>query len=159
MNINHQYKLTLKWTGNKGQGTNDYAAYERSHNINIENKVELQCSSDAPFRGDYTKHSPEDFFLASVSSCHMLWYLHLCADSGIVVLEYTDFAEGILSVFKDKVGCFTKVILNPLVIVSESSMIEKAIELHNKANQNCFIANSLNFKVDHIPTIKSIKEK
>jgi organic hydroperoxide reductase OsmC/OhrA len=81
----------------------------------------------------------------------MLWYLHLCADAGVNVLEYTDDAIGIMVTEKGGVGKFIEVTLNPQVVVSEPSMIEKAIELHQTANQKCFIANSVNFPVHHQP--------
>jgi organic hydroperoxide reductase OsmC/OhrA len=74
--------------GNTGTGTADYKTYERSHIISIENKTDIQATSDAAFRGDKTKHNPEDLFLSSFSSCHMLWYLHLCATADINVVPY-----------------------------------------------------------------------
>ena len=81
----HQYKSNLRWTGNTGTGTSNYRGYERSHSIRIDNKPELLMSSDPAFRGDRSKHNPEELLLASLSSCHMLWYLHLCAEAGVVV--------------------------------------------------------------------------
>lgn len=83
MSVTHNYKLTTMWTGNKGTGTSDYNAYERSHKIIIDHKVEIAGSSDSSFRGDKTKHNPEDLLLSSVSACHMLWYLHLCSQASI----------------------------------------------------------------------------
>lgn len=153
MSKHHQYKLTVKWTGNTGLGTKDYAAYERSHEIAIKGKKKLLCSSDSPFRGDKKKHNPEDLLLASLSSCHMLWYLHLCADEGVIVLEYTDHAEGKMIQTSNGSGYFTEVVLNPVVVVSEASMVKKANELHKKANSFCFIANSVKFSVYHKPQI------
>ncbi len=82
----HKYNATIKWTGNKGSGTSNYQAYEREHLICIENKQNIIGSSDPAFRGDKTKHNPEELLLASISSCHMLWYLHLCSEAGVVVI-------------------------------------------------------------------------
>ncbi len=152
MNKEHNYRLTVEWTGNKGEGTCDYRSYERSHTISVDNKVNLICSSDTPFLGDNTKHNPEDFLLASISSCHMLWFLHLCADAGIIVVAYTDKATGTMIQTEKGGGHFTEVTLNPLVTVTEKSMITKANELHEIARERCFIANSLNFPVNHKPT-------
>ena len=149
MSKHHHYKLTVTWTGNKGEGTKDYTAYERGHTIEIAGKKKILGSSDSPFRGDKKKHNPEDMLLASLSACHMLWYLHLCADENIVVLEYTDDAEGKMIQTSNGAGYFTEVVLNPTVLVAESRMIRKAIELHKKANQMCFIANSVKFEVYH----------
>lgn len=154
MNGQHNYNVTVKWTGNKGTGTSDYKAFERSHIIIVNNKVELSGSSDPAFRGDKTKHNPEELLVASLSSCHMLWYLHLCAEAGVVVVDYIDNATGIMMETSNGGGHFTEVTLNPIVIVTEDSMVEKANKLHKKANELCFIANSVNFPVHHKPTSK-----
>lgn len=155
MSVHHSYALTVKWTGNNGSGTSKYDAYERSHTISIKGKPDLICSSDVPFRGDGSKHNPEDFFLASLSTCHMLWYFHLCADAGVIVEEYTDEASGVLSLPKGEAGRFTEVILHPHVVVKSKDMIDKAIHLHEEANKKCFMANSVNFTVKHAPIITS----
>lgn len=145
----HNYNLTVKWTGNRGTGTSNYMAFDRSHLISIDNKTEISGSSDPAFRGDKTKHNPEDLLVASLASCHMLWYLHLCAEAKVIVVDYTDNATGIMVETLNGGGRFTEVTLNPIVTVTEGSMIEKANELHNKANELCFIANSVNFPVLH----------
>lgn len=152
MNTQHNYRLTIKWTGNNGTGTSAYTAFERSHSILVDNKVEIAGSSDPAFRGDKTKHNPEDLLLASVSSCHMLWYLHLCAVAGVIVTGYIDDATGIMLETSNGGGRFSEITLHPVVTVAAASMTEKANELHKKANELCFIANSLNFPVYHKPT-------
>ena len=147
----HTYNLTLEWTGNRGSGTVDYRAYERSHLIQIEHKLDIAASSDSSFRGDNTKHNPEELLLASLSSCHMLWYLHLCSEAGIIVVEYVDNAKGTMVEDINGGGRFTEVVLNPIVSVTQASMIDQANALHEKANKMCFIANSVNFPVMHRP--------
>ena len=149
MGKQHQYSLTTTWTGNQGSGTSGYRAYERSHILSVENKPEILASSDPSFRGDATKHNPEELLLASLSSCHMLSYLHLCADAGVIVTAYIDNATGIMEETPNGSGRFIAVTLYPLVTVTDASMIDKANELHHKANQLCFIANSCNFPVHH----------
>lgn len=156
MEKTHNYELTIQWTGNKGSGTSAYNAYERSHLLSVNGKADLHCSSDTPFLGDGSKYNPEDFLLASLSSCHMLWYLHLCADAGVIVVDYVDHATGVLTVISGPGSKFTEVTLNPVVTVKDASMIEEANQLHDKANEFCFIANSLNFKVAHRPQCKVI---
>ena len=151
MNGQHHYNLTVKWTGNTGTGTSNYRSFERSHTIIAGNKPAIFASSDPAFRGDKTKYNPEELFLASLSSCHMLWYLHLCAEAGVIVTDYVDNATGIMLETPDGGGHFTEVTLNPVVTVSEIAMTEKANELHTKANALCFIANSVNFPVYHKP--------
>lgn len=158
MNKNHQYKVTIEWTGNTGSGTSNYREYERSHNIRIENKPDISASSDPAFRGDRTKHNPEELLVASLSSCHMLWYLHLCSEAGVIVVSYEDPATGIMAETADGGGRFTEVTLNPVVTVTKKEMIEKAAWLHKKANELCFIANSVNFPVRHQPVIR-VSEK
>lgn len=144
----HHYSAHIQWTGNKGTGTSGYGAYDRSHTISIEGKPAILASSDTPFRGDGTKHNPEDFLLSALSSCHMLWYLHLCSDAGIIVVNYVDNATGILS---ETAGRFAEVTLNPVVTITDASQIEKANALHAEANKKCFIANSCNFPVKQQP--------
>jgi len=155
MSKEHFYNLTIKWTGNTGQGTLNYRSFERSHVIEVENKPQLLGSSDPAFRGDRSKHNPEDLLVASLSSCHMLWYLHLCAEAGVIVTEYIDYAKGIMVETANGGGKFKEVTLNPSVIVENESMIEKANSLHKKANELCFIANSVNFPVKHNANCKS----
>jgi Predicted redox protein, regulator of disulfide bond formation len=154
MSRSHRYSLTIKWTGNRGSGTSAYTAYDRSHSVLMENKPELLCSSDAAFRGDKTKYTPEDLLVASISSCHMLWYLHLCSEAGVVVTDYIDNAKGTMIVDDDGGGRFTEVTLYPEIVITDKSMEEKANELHKKANQLCFIANSCNFPIHHKPAYK-----
>jgi len=151
MEKSHHYAATIQWTGNNGSGTDDYRNYERSHLISIANKVDLLGSSDTAFRGDNTKHNPEDMLLASLATCHMLWYLHLCADAGVIVVDYLDNAKGIMVESAGGGGHFTEVTLYPKVTVVHESMVDKANALHHKANQFCFIANSVNFPVKHAP--------
>lgn len=149
MNTQHHYQATITWTGNKGAGTSNYKAYERDHTISMENKAEILGSSDPAFRGDKTRHNPEEMLVASLSACHMLWYLHLCAEAGVVVTSYVDEATGIMAETANGGGHFTSVTLQPTVTVTESAMIEKANALHVKANEMCFIANSVKFPVHH----------
>ncbi|MEO7049821.1 MAG: OsmC family protein [Ferruginibacter sp.] len=157
MNGQHNYNLTVKWTGNKGTGTSNYQAFERSHSIIIDNKAEISGSSDPAFLGDKTKHNPEELLVASLSSCHMLWYLHLCSEAKVVVVDYMDNATGTMTETSNGGGHFTEVTLNPIVTVTENSMIEKANVLHKKANELCFIANSVNFPVRHNATIETLR--
>lgn len=154
----HHYTSSITWTGNKGSGTSDYTSYSRDHVIQIPNKPDLQGSSDIVFRGDGTKYNPEDMLLAALSVCHMLWYLHLCADAGVIVTAYSDKPEGVLVQYEVGGGKFSKVCLNPTVIVAEESMIENALLLHERAHECCFISNSVNFSVQYLPRILTDKK-
>ncbi|SEA41183.1 Organic hydroperoxide reductase OsmC/OhrA [Arachidicoccus rhizosphaerae] len=157
----HIYNVNLVWTGNPltaaGQGTYSYTSYERSFEIHAEGKAVLQGSSDVAYRGDATKYNPEEMLVAALSSCHMLWYLHLCADNGITVLDYKDNALGYMepeSVLKNtngsvqlRPGKFTRIILQPEVRLSNPDDQPLATLLHQQAHKRCFIANSVNFDV------------
>jgi len=145
----HHYKTNLKWTGNTGKGTESYRGYERSHELTVNGKQPIEASSDPSFRGDHSKYNPEELFLASLSSCHMLWFLHCCTVSSVVVLEYTDTATATMIETEDGNGKFSEVVLHPHVKVKEGWMLDKIESLHKKANAFCFIANSCNFPVKH----------
>ncbi len=148
----HQYQTSLAWAGNKGSGTIDYRSYDRSYVISIDHKPDILGSSDSAFLGDKTKHNPEDLLVSSLSSCHMLWYLHLCAQNGVVVLDYKDNAVGKMTEQADGSGFFSEVILHPVVTISDAADTEKANALHEQANKMCFIAKSCNFPVRHEPS-------
>jgi organic hydroperoxide reductase OsmC/OhrA len=149
----HHYQLNLQWTGNKGSGTSGYRDYSRSHVIQKENKPEILGSSDPSFLGDPSHYNPEELFLSSLSSCHMLWYLHLCAVQGIQVMSYTDIPEGFMEENENGSGAFTSVILKPNVQIINEDQHDLAQKLHQTASEYCFIANSVNFKVRHEPKI------
>ena len=88
------YEIDVEWTGDRGQGTKTYTGYDRDHRILVRGRPPIWASADPSFRGDAKRYSPEDLLVASLSGCHMLWYLHLCADAGIVVTAYRDRAHG-----------------------------------------------------------------
>lgn len=151
----HHYVLTVEWTGNRGSGTDGYRTYGREHIVRIANKPDLVASSDPHFRGDASKHNPEDLLVAALSQCHMLSYLHVCVTHGIIVTAYNDRATGTMVTSPDGSGRFQEVTLHPEVTVKEERMIPMAQELHTLANKLCFIANSVNFPVHHRPTCKT----
>jgi organic hydroperoxide reductase OsmC/OhrA len=142
----HSYRIAVRWTGNTGSGTSSYRAYKRDHEIQSENKAAIAGSSDPSFRGDPTRYNPEELLVAAISSCHMLWFLHLCADAGIVIEDYEDNASGTMEEQSDGGGRFTEVVLHPRVTIV-SGNAKRCAELHEKAHALCFIANSVNFPI------------
>ncbi|HTV83768.1 MAG TPA: OsmC family protein [Dyella sp.] len=148
----HLYPVGVVWTGNRGDGTRTYQGYGREHEVRVAGKPAIAGSSDAAFRGDATKHNPEDLLVAALSSCHMLWYLHLAAQAGVVVTAYVDSAVGTLAE-RGKDGRFTEVVLRPLVTIAAGGDAERAARLHEDAHHACFIANSVNFPVRCEPRI------
>jgi organic hydroperoxide reductase OsmC/OhrA len=143
----HRYTIQLAWTGNRGEGTSSYRSYERSHVISVPGKPSIPGSSDPAFRGDRARYNPEELLVASLSGCHMLWYLHLCADAGIVVTHYADEAVGTMVETADGGGHFTEVVLRPAVVIAPGGDVEHARQLHHRAHELCFIASSVNFPV------------
>jgi organic hydroperoxide reductase OsmC/OhrA len=152
MHQTHAYEVGVAWTGNKGEGTSAYTAYERAHEITAEGKPAIPGSSDPAFRGDKTRYNPEELLVASLSACHMLWFLHLCADAHVVVTAYADKASGTMKLTADGGGHFTEVTLKPAVTIKEGCDPRLAEELHHRAHHLCFIANSMNFPVGVEPT-------
>ena len=155
MTREHRYRLEVAWTGNHGTGTSGYRSYGREHEIRAPGKPVLPGSSDPAFRGDPARWNPEETLVASLSACHMLWYLHLCADAGIVVTDYVDRAEGIMVEPADGTAKFERVILKPLVALAPGADPATARALHGEAHRRCFIANSVNFAVEHAPEFKT----
>jgi organic hydroperoxide reductase OsmC/OhrA len=143
----HSYAVAVTWTGNTGTGTSGYRNYERSHDISASGKHTIPGSSDPAFRGDAARWSPEDLLVASLSACHKLWYLHLCAEAGVVVEAYVDEAVGVMEESADGGGQFIEVVLKPRVRIAQGCDQAKALALHHAAHAKCFIARSVNFPV------------
>jgi organic hydroperoxide reductase OsmC/OhrA len=149
----HTYTSSLTWTGNLGTGTSGYTAYSRDHVYSMAGKPELPGSADPAFRGEASRYNPEELLVAALSSCHMLWYLHLCAAAGVRVVAYRDEAVGTMVEDKVKGGYFTKATLHPKVTIAEGSDADQARRLHEGAHAKCYIANSVNFPVECEPEI------
>ncbi len=144
----HRYEMTTTWTGNLGSGTSQYKAYSRNHEISAAKKAApIPGSSDPVFRGDPARYNPEDLLVGALSACHMLWVLHLCADAGIVVTEYSDHAVGEMIEHPDGSGEFSVVTLNPTMTITDASRIQDALALHHRAHEVCCLARSMNFPV------------
>lgn len=152
MNRPHRYRVDVIWTGNRGSGTDGYRNYSRNHVIRVPGKPELAGSSDPTFRGDATRHNPEDMLVAALSTCHMLSYLHMATVAGVVVTDYRDAAEGTMVTEGDG-GHFTEVVLRPVVTITAASDPARAEAAHEAAHHACFIANSVNFPVRCEPRI------
>lgn len=148
----HAYAIALDWTGNLGTGTSAYRNYTRNFDLAATGKPPILGSSDAAFRGDRSRWNPEDLLVASLSSCHMLWYLHLCAEAGIVCSKYRDDATGTMMETLDGGGHFVEVVLHPAITIRASDDADRAHALHERAHHLCYIANSVNFPVRCEPT-------
>lgn len=149
----HTYDVTVRWTGNTGSGTSGYRDYSRAHTVDVSGKPSIPGSSDPQFIGDRARWNPEELLVAALAACHKLWYLHLCADAGVVVTAYVDRARGFMSEDASGGGRFTRVVLCPEVEIGAGEDLDLATRLHHDAHKLCFIANSVNFPVDHVPTV------
>lgn len=152
--MRHEYGADLVWTGNQGEGTATYGGYSREHRVRMAGKPELALSADRLFRGDPSKHNPEDLLIAAIAGCHMLAYLALCARQGVNVIAYQDRAVGIMVTDRDGGGKFESVLLKPVVTIAPDSDERLALALHHTAHQQCFIANSCSVPIGHEPTIR-----
>ena len=143
----HHYPIHMKWTGNTGTGTREFRGYDRAHEYWVPGKPVIPGSSDPVFRGDKTRYNPEELLVMSLSSCHMLWFLHLSAVAGIVVTAYEDAASGTMVETADGGGHFTEVVLRPRVTCEPGTDTSRLAGIHERAHHLCFIANSVNFPV------------
>ena len=144
----HRYQVIVEWTGNLGQGTSDYRAYSRNYSISGPRKASpIDGSSDAAFRGDAARYNPEDLLVASVSACHMLWVLHLCAEAGIVVTAYTDEPAGLMQEHPDGSGEFSSVTLRPSLTLADPARKAELAAIHHRVHELCFIARSVKFPI------------
>ncbi|GAB2977026.1 OsmC family protein [Actinotalea caeni] len=152
----HSFSVNVTWTGAGSEGTTSYTSYSRDHEVVVEGKPPLLGSADAAFRGDASRYSPEDLFVASLSQCHMLWALHMAARAGVVVVGYSDRATGTMRVESAGAGQFIEVTLRPqLTVVGD---VDEAVvaKIHDDAHAHCFIARSVNFPVRHVPLVTEV---
>ncbi|HEY8718739.1 OsmC family protein [Pengzhenrongella sp.] len=162
MGILHSYAVDLTWTGAGETGTTSYTAYGRDHDVVIPGRPVLLGSADPAFHGSSARYSPEQLFVASLSQCHMLWFLHMAARDGVVVVGYSDEAAGTMRVESAGAGQFIEVVLRPRVtvrttprpagtdgVVSDDRPVTDArlASLHKLAHEHCFISRSVNFPV------------
>lgn len=143
----HTYATTVTWTGNLGEGTTRRGNHSRNHEIDVAGKPTIPGSSDPAFRGDPTRYNPEDLLVASLSACHMLWFLSLAGKAGINVTEYVDHAEGMMEETADGGGHFAHVVLRPQITVAVGTDLSHVDDVHHDAHEKCFIAQSVNMPV------------
>ena len=148
MSHKHGFESRVIWTGNRGTGTSAYKAYDRTWDMALPGKPIVHCSNDPMLGGDPSKYNPEDLLISALSSCHMLWYLHLCSQAGVTVIEYEDNAVGIGESEPSGKGKFVEAVLKPKIVVTADSNLEAAHTIHHEIHNYCFIARSVNFPVN-----------
>lgn len=154
MTKHHDFASTIVWTGNRGEGTRRYKGYDRSWDIAVPGKAVVHCSNDPMLGGDNTKMNPEDLLISSLAACHMLWYLHLASDAGIVVTSYRDNPVGHGETLSNGAGRFLSAVLRPEIGVLPGVDLELAASLHHRVHEYCFIARSVNFPVRYEPVFR-----
>lgn len=151
--MDHTYALDLEWQGNRGSGTSGYRDYARDVVLRAAGKPALEGSADPTFRGDASRWNPEELLVAALAQCHLLSYLHMAVIHGVVVTSYADSPVGTMA--QEGIGGhFTRVLLRPVVTVADASQVEVALRIHREAGEACFIASSVNFPVEHEPTVR-----
>ena len=121
--------------------------YSRVHTWHFDGGAEVLASSSPDIiptpMSDASAVDPEEAFLASVSSCHMLFFLSIASKKKYVIERYEDYPVGLLKEIKGK-KAITTITLSPKVIFDGNSPSIKTIEqMHNLAHSNCYIANSI----------------
>ena len=152
MDADHLFLASLVWTGNRGSGTSGTRAFGRDHVVSVAGKPDILGSAARVFHGDLDRWNPEEMLIAALAQCHLLSYLYVAVQNGIVVESYEDAAEGTLVTTPDGGGRFREVVLRPVVTISAGDAAVAAA-LHADANRLCFIASSVNFPVRHEPTV------
>ena len=152
----HDFASAIVWTGNRGEGTRAYKGYDRTWDIFLPGKDIINCSNDPLLGGDPAKMNPEDLLISALSACHMLWYLHLASNAGIVVTGYRDDPIGHGETLPNGAGRFLAAVLRPQISVQEGADLGFADELHHKVHDFCFIARSVNFPVSYEPTFNVV---
>ena len=141
-----EHRATIRWQNDSEEF--NIRSYSRDHQWEFESGQSLKASAAPAFRGSEDCVDPEEAFVASLSSCHMLTFLSLCASKKIAVNHYEDNAVGFLEKNAQGKYAMTRVILKPVVgFEAASPSAEELSELHSKAHQQCFIANSVSTEI------------
>ncbi len=138
-----EYRVTIDWKRETPEFT--YESYNRDHDWQFDAGIVVRASAAPAYKGSESCVDPEEAFVASLSSCHMLTFLAIACRKGLTVDTYRDYAVGILA--KDSTGrlAITKVTLRPEVGFGgdQQPTTEDVRQLHDQAHHTCFIANSV----------------
>ncbi len=152
-----EHTIQIRWERNNQKFSDN--RYSREHLWFFDGGIEVAASSSPqvvplPYSNDNAV-DPEEAFVASISSCHMLWFLSVAAKRGFIVDEYTDDAIGIMEKDTSKRLAITRVTLRPKVIFSGDKIPGKPDIhiLHEQAHDSCFIANSVKTEIRCEPVL------
>ena len=145
------YTATIRWT-RSGGGEFAKGHYSRAHEWAFDGGLTVPASPSphivpAPWN-DPNGVDPEEAFVASLSSCHMLFFVDFARRAGLVLDSYVDDAEGVLEKRADGKMAMTRVTLRPCITwVGDPPDAAAIADLHHRAHEACFIANSVTTKV------------
>ena len=151
-----EHRATIDWRLETAEFS--YPAYNRTHAWTFDGGVRVPAAAAPenipPSAAGAPGVDPEQAFVAAVSSCHMLWFLHLACNRKLKVTHYRDEAVGILEKGADGMEAITRVILRPAVSFDGAApAAEQLAQLHEKAHERCFIANSVKSEIIIEPRI------
>jgi organic hydroperoxide reductase OsmC/OhrA len=151
-----EYRATVEWA--RSTVDFDYKTYNRTHTLAFEGGIRVPASAAPanipPTAAGAPGVDPEQAFVASLSSCHMLWFLHLACRAKFIVDRYVDEASGVLEKNAEGRMAMTRVTLRPVVsYAGRAPGVEEHTQLHEGAHDKCFIANSVKTEVVIEPRI------
>jgi organic hydroperoxide reductase OsmC/OhrA len=133
-----------------------YDSYNRAHGMVFKSgAIRLDASAAPAFRGDEDRVDPEEAYVASLSSCHMLTFLAICARKRLIVDSYEDEAVGLLEKGANNKLWLSRVILRPLVRFAAGTMVDDNLlaDIHHQSHAECFVANSVKTAVTVVPRL------
>lgn len=146
----HTYATHLDWEGSTGAGNREYS---RNHTaVARPADASIALSSDPAFRGDSTRVNPEQLLVLAASSCQLLSFLALAAQSSIDVLGYEDNASGVMD-DRDEPARISRIALAPIIRVVSGVSHDEVMRLVERAHHECYIANTLNANVSIDATV------
>ncbi len=146
----HQYTAEILWE--RGDQTFTDNRYSRRHTIRLDGGLEVAGSSSPlvvplPY-SDPAAMDPEEAFVASLSSCHMLWFFSIAVRAGFCVDRYADHAVGVMAANEKRKFWVSRVTLRPAVTFSgRQPTADELTDMHHQAHEECFIANSVKTEV------------
>lgn len=147
-----EHRAGLRWTRTSSDFA--YERYNRAHDVLFKDGAIVLPSSSAPeFRGDADRVDPEEAYVASLSGCHMLTFLAICARKRLVPDSYEDEASGWLEKGENGKLWMARVVLRPHVRFADDAEVDESrlMALHHQAHADCFIANSVKTEVSVEP--------
>jgi organic hydroperoxide reductase OsmC/OhrA len=142
-----QHSSTLTWSRNDSPF--GYKEYPREHQIDFGHGQTMPCTAAAEYLGKAELPDPEQAYVASLASCHMLTFLAFCSLQKLTLDSYTDNAVGFLEKGENGKPVLARVELHPVTTFAEGVDVsaEKLAELHHKAHEECFLANSVKTEI------------